>query len=141
MLHRSTGEPLSQQTLRTWLSTAQKRAGLPVTGALHIVRHTFCSHLAMRNAPALAIQQLTGHTSSRTTLRYMHLGRPRRTGRFVSSMKVEELLLFGDILETRQRHFQKHRCRKELTSVPDGIRKVGVGAKNLTETRPYLAPA
>jgi len=74
VLHRSTGEPLSQQTLRTWLSTAQKRAGLPVTGALHILRHTFCSHLAMRNAPALAIQQLAGHTSLRTTLRYMHLG-------------------------------------------------------------------
>jgi hypothetical protein len=36
-------------------------------------RHTFCSHLAMRNAPPLAIQQLAGHTSLRTTLRYMHL--------------------------------------------------------------------
>ena len=46
-------------------------------------------------------------------------------------MKVEELLLFGDILETRQRHFQKHRCRKELTSVPDGIRRLGVGCEKL----------
>jgi integrase len=73
VLYRASGEPLSQQTLRTWLSTAQKRAGLPVTGALHILRHTFCSHLAMRNAPALAIQELAGHTSLRTTLRYMHL--------------------------------------------------------------------
>jgi len=27
----------------------------------------------MRNAPPLAIQQLAGHTSLRTTLRYMHL--------------------------------------------------------------------
>ena len=44
-------------------------------------------------------------------------------------MKVEELLLFGDILETRQRHFQKHRCRKELTSVPDGIRTRVTGLK------------
>ncbi len=73
VLYRQSGEPLSQQNLRTWLSTAQKRAGLPAKGALHILRHTFCSHLAMRNAPPLAIQQLAGHTSLRTTLRYMHL--------------------------------------------------------------------
>ncbi len=36
-------------------------------------RHTFCSHLAMRGAPAKAIQELAGHESLTTTLRYMHL--------------------------------------------------------------------
>ena len=35
--------------------------------------HTFCSHLAMRGAPARGIQELAGHADLRTTQRYMHL--------------------------------------------------------------------
>jgi len=42
-------------------------------GSLHKLRHTFCSHLAMRGAPAKSIQDLAGHESLSTTLRYMHL--------------------------------------------------------------------
>jgi len=38
-----------------------------------ILRHTFCSHLAMRGAPARAIQELAGHQDLATTQRYMHL--------------------------------------------------------------------
>ena len=34
---------------------------------------TFCSHLAMRGAPARAIQELVGHQDLTTTQRYMHL--------------------------------------------------------------------
>jgi site-specific recombinase XerD len=37
------------------------------------LRHTFCSHLAMRGAPARAIQELAGHQNLDTTQRYMHL--------------------------------------------------------------------
>ena len=40
---------------------------------MHILRHTFCSHLAMRGAPARAIQELAGHQDLITTQRYMHL--------------------------------------------------------------------
>ena len=40
---------------------------------VHILRHTFCSHLAMRGAPARAIQELAGHQDLGTTQRYMHL--------------------------------------------------------------------
>jgi len=40
---------------------------------VHILRHTFCSHLAMRGAPAKAIQELAGHKDLATTQRYMHL--------------------------------------------------------------------
>jgi len=41
--------------------------------SVHILRHTFCSHLAMRGAPARAIQELAGHQDLDTTQRYMHL--------------------------------------------------------------------
>ncbi|MBZ4376074.1 tyrosine-type recombinase/integrase [Corallococcus sp. AS-1-6] len=75
VLYREDGTPVSQQTVRSWMSAAQKRAGLKVTGALHILRHTFCSHLAMRGVPPLSIKELAGHRSLRTTMRYMHLGK------------------------------------------------------------------
>ena len=42
-------------------------------GEGHILRHTFCSHLAMRGAPAMAIKELAGHADLSTTQRYMHL--------------------------------------------------------------------
>jgi integrase len=41
--------------------------------SVHILRHTFCSHLAMRGAPARAIHELAGHQDLATTQRYMHL--------------------------------------------------------------------
>lgn len=44
-----------------------------VKPGVHILRHTFCSHLAMRGAPARAIQELAGHQDLATTQRYMHL--------------------------------------------------------------------
>ena len=50
-----------------------RRAGLPITGQLHILRHTFCSWLAIRGATTKAIQKLAGHASLTTTQRYMHL--------------------------------------------------------------------
>ena len=43
-----------------------------VTG-WHVLRHTFCSHLAMRGAAAKAVQDLAGHQSIAVTNRYMHL--------------------------------------------------------------------
>jgi integrase len=52
---------------------AERAGGLPVTGHIHQLRHTFCSHLAMRGAPAKAIQELAGHADLSTTMRYMHL--------------------------------------------------------------------
>ncbi len=67
-----TGEPLSISTVRTWLRWAQNAAGLPDKG-LHVLRHTFCSRLATCGATVLAIRELAGHRSLRTTLRYMHL--------------------------------------------------------------------
>lgn len=45
----------------------------PGLGGVHILRHSFCSHLAMRGAPARAIQELAGHKDLAMTQRYMHL--------------------------------------------------------------------
>ena len=49
-----------------------RRAKLANVG-VHVLRHTFCSHLAMGGAPTRAIQELAGHGEIVTTQRYMHL--------------------------------------------------------------------
>jgi integrase len=69
---RGDNEPISTQNGRTWLGQALKKAELRQHGP-HTLRHTFCSHLAMRGAAARVIQQLAGHSSLITTQRYMHL--------------------------------------------------------------------
>ena len=47
--------------------------GFTPVSATDILRHTFCSHLAMRGAPTRAIQEVAGHQDIGTTQRYMHL--------------------------------------------------------------------
>jgi len=51
---------------------ADRRAGVP--HGVHILRHSFCSHLAMRGAPTRAIQEPAEHKNLSTTQRYMHRG-------------------------------------------------------------------
>jgi site-specific recombinase XerD len=73
LLLQDDGNPLTAKVLRGWMKSAQRLAGLKATGNFHILRHTFCSHLAMRGAPAKVIQELAGHVHLSTTMRYMHL--------------------------------------------------------------------
>jgi integrase len=73
VLSQEDGSIVPGHMLRDWLEAAQRRAVMTTLGALHKLRHTFCSHLAMRGAPAKAIQELAGHTDLKQTMRYMHL--------------------------------------------------------------------
>jgi site-specific recombinase XerD len=66
------GQPLTQREVQGLVRRAARRANLCNVG-VHILRHSFCSHLAMRGAPARAIQELAGHQELGTTQRYMHL--------------------------------------------------------------------
>jgi integrase-like protein/nucleotidyltransferase AbiEii toxin of type IV toxin-antitoxin system len=65
------GTPLTQREVQGLVRRAARRANLNV--GVHILRHTFCSHLAACGAPARAIQELAGHSEIVTTQRYMHL--------------------------------------------------------------------
>ena len=71
MLSEIDGRPLTQKVLQCLVRAAARRAGLTHEG-VHVLRHTFCSHLAMGGAPARAIQELAGHKDLATTQRYMH---------------------------------------------------------------------
>jgi integrase len=66
------GSPLTHNMIADHVRRAVRGAHVSVSG-VHRLRHTFCSHLAMRGAPARAIQELAGHQDLATTQRYMHL--------------------------------------------------------------------
>jgi site-specific recombinase XerD len=65
------GASLTQKEVQVTMRRVARKA--QVKPAVHILRHTFCSHLAMRGAPARAIQELAGHQDLTTTQRYMRL--------------------------------------------------------------------
>ena len=71
VLSDNKGHPLTQKVVQVMMRRAARKAN--VKQGVHILRHTFCSHLAMRGAPARAIQELAGHQDLATTQRYMHL--------------------------------------------------------------------
>lgn len=66
------GAPLSRAWVQGKMKRVSRRAGMSHDG-IHILRHSFCSHLAMRAAPARAIQEFAGHADLTMTPRYMHL--------------------------------------------------------------------
>lgn len=100
VLCKDDGRPLSRQSAWTRVSRAVKQAGVP-TG-VHILRHTFCSHLAMSGAPGRAIQELAGHQELSMTQRYMHLS----PSTLASSIRLLDARRHepgrGDMLETAQ---------------------------------------
>ena len=71
VLCQDDGAPLTRQQVQYRVKRAARKAN--VGDGVHVLRHTFCSHLAMRGAPARAIQELAGHSELGVTQRYMHL--------------------------------------------------------------------
>jgi integrase len=104
VLMRDDGQTATTKVLKGWLLQAERRAGFEATGAAHKLRHTFCSHLAMRGAPARAIQELAGHKDLTTTQRYMHLSPAAIEGAIrlleQAPQTAKTPRRFGDILET-----------------------------------------
>jgi site-specific recombinase XerD len=68
---RRYSQALTQKVVQGIMRRVARRAG--VQKGVHILRHTFGSHLAMQGAPSRAIQELAGHRDLGTTQRYMHL--------------------------------------------------------------------
>jgi len=73
---------------------------------MHILRHTFCSRLAMRGATVKSIQELAGHQHLTTTQRYMHLSPAARESAIrLLDAPAEKL---GDGLETGASEAPQH---------------------------------
>ncbi len=93
------GSPLTQREVQGLVRRAARRANLRNVG-VHVLRHTFCSHLSMRGAPVRAIQELAGHQELGTTQRYMHLSPAAIEGAIRLLDQRAGVSGFGDMLET-----------------------------------------
>jgi len=83
------GKWLHRDTISDWLAVAEARAGVPRDGegCVHVLRHTFCSRIALRGVPARVIMELAGHHSITVTQRYMHLA-PNSTTSAVELLEI-----------------------------------------------------
>jgi integrase len=93
------GRALRQREVQGLVLRAARRANL-ANGGVHVLRHTFCSHLAMRGAPGRAIQELAGHGDLGTTQRYMHLSPAALDAAIRLLDSGPGGRSFGDIVET-----------------------------------------
>ena len=102
---QSDGSPLTQKIVQDHIRRAARRAD--VREGVHILRHTFCSHLAMRGAPARSIQELAGHQDLTTTQRYMHLSPAAIDGAIRLLDQPRPVWGRGEIAETADREIAK----------------------------------
>lgn len=96
------GAMANERTIGDHVDHASRAAKVTHRG-IHILRHTFCSHLAMKGAPAGAIQELAGHVDLKTTQRYMHLSPAAIEG----AIRLLESSARGDSGETEDQRSAK----------------------------------
>ncbi len=58
---------------------AKTKANINKAGGIHTLRHCFGTHLLEAGTELVVIQRLMGHTSIRSTLRYLHIAQDRTT--------------------------------------------------------------
>ena len=84
---------LTARTVERILETVRLKAGIPQHFSVHALRHSFATHLLEAGTDLRYIQELLGHSSSKTTEIYTHVSN-KVLGKIVSPL---------DTLETNKR--------------------------------------
>jgi integrase/recombinase XerD len=75
------GAPLSTRTAQAILHQAKEAAGIHKRGSIHLLRHSYATHLLEAGTDIRYIQAFLGHGNLKTTMRYTH----------VSKLKIETI--------------------------------------------------
>ena len=77
---RQGDKPLDATSLQKVFVSARKKAGITKPGGIHLLRHSFATHLLEKGTDIRTIQVLLGHRHIQTTLPYLRVSRKHIAG-------------------------------------------------------------
>lgn len=72
--------PYSERSAQAVLAEAKKRAGIQKKGSIHMLRHSYATHLLEQGTDIRYIQAFLGHGSLKTTMIYTHVSQVKMGG-------------------------------------------------------------